>query len=121
VTWVGESAKAPIRADDGAALEDTETKTVVVERGYCLRVGEGKNLKAVIEQVPVDGVGSDAPSDRVGAFEHERRSSARKEPAGTGEAGDSGSDDDDVVVFGHVRERTEACLTQGVMNRCVIA
>ena len=85
-----------------------EVEPVVVERGSRLGIGEGQHLEAVVEQEPVDDVGPDPSSDRVGALEHERSAPARDERAGAGEAGHSRADDDDVVFFAHACERTAA-------------
>ena len=106
--WIGKTAKAPVCPDDGAALERPETESGIVERGPRLRVGEGKNLEAMVEQETVDRIGSDPSSDGIGALEHEWKTAAGDEPAGTGEAGYSCTDDDDVVLITHDLERTEA-------------
>ena len=60
----------------------------------------------MIEQEPVHDVGSDATSNRVRALEHERLAAGGSKRAGTGETGHSRTDNDDVEVSVHVRERT---------------
>ena len=68
---VGDAPKAPPRPDDHSALERSEIEPVVVECGSGLGVGDGQHLEAVIEEEPVDDIGLDPSSDRVGALEHD--------------------------------------------------
>jgi hypothetical protein len=108
VARVGEAAKAALGSDDRAAFERSKAESVELEHGPGLWIGDGQHVEPVVEQEPVDEIRSHPSPDRVGAFEHDRNPSAGDESVRAGKAGDARPDDDDVVFFGHDRERTEA-------------
>ena len=101
---VGDPAEPTVGTNDRAPFERARVEAIDVELGTHFGIGKRQDLETVVEQEPVDVIGADPSADRIGAFEDERRPPARGEPACACEAGDPGTDDDDIVLLTHDRE-----------------
>lgn len=73
----------------------------MVEHSGRLRVGGVVELEAAIKDEIVDDVAAYTTTDGISGFDDRNVDAMNRQLSGCGETGQAGSDDDDVVRFGH--------------------
>ena len=95
-TWIHQLVRPAPLTDESALDEGPEVERLEIQDGSRRRISSVEDLESPIQPEAVHGVGTDPPTYRVGALQHEHLSACGVELAGRGQPCEAGADHDHI-------------------------